>query len=74
MADGPKDHSGDLSRRNFVALSIGAGLGGRTRSPSDKKLPLIENNVDVKTPDGTCDAVFIHPEKGSHPGVLIWLQ
>ena len=32
----------------------------------------IENNVEVKTPDGTCDAAFIHPSTGSHPGVLIW--
>jgi carboxymethylenebutenolidase len=29
-------------------------------------------NVDVKTPDGTCDATFIHPTTGSHPGVIIW--
>jgi carboxymethylenebutenolidase len=33
---------------------------------------LIETNVEVKTPDGTCDAAFIHPAKGAHPGVLIW--
>jgi carboxymethylenebutenolidase len=35
-------------------------------------VPITETKVDVKTPDGTCDAVFIHPTKGSHPGVLIW--
>jgi carboxymethylenebutenolidase len=29
-------------------------------------------DVDFKTPDGLCDAVFIHPTKGSHPGVLLW--
>ena len=28
--------------------------------------------VEVKTPDGICEAAFIHPEKGKHPGVLIW--
>jgi carboxymethylenebutenolidase len=32
----------------------------------------VETNVDVKTEDGTSDAVFIHPANGSHPGVLIW--
>jgi len=26
----------------------------------------------VTTPDGVCDAAFIHPSSGSHPGVLIW--
>jgi len=28
--------------------------------------------VQVKTPDGTCDAAFIHPATGSHPAVIIW--
>jgi carboxymethylenebutenolidase len=35
-------------------------------------LPVVETDVEVKTPDGICDAVFIHPAKGSHPGVLVW--
>ena len=29
-------------------------------------------NVEVKMPDGVCDAAFIHPASGSYPGVLIW--
>jgi carboxymethylenebutenolidase len=62
----------DRSRRNFVALSLAAGLGAATRSASGKELPVIETDVEVKTPDGTCDAVFIYPAKGSHPGVLVW--
>lgn len=61
-----------LSRRDFVALSVAAGLGAATASASTKSLPIIESDVDVKTPDGTCDAVFIHPTKGTHPGVLMW--
>ena len=35
-------------------------------------MPVVEKSVEIKTPDGTCDAVFIHPSTGSHPGVLIW--
>jgi len=61
-----------LSRRDFVALSLAAGLATATRSAAGKELPVIETNVNVKTLDGTCDAVFIHPTKGSHPGVLVW--
>jgi carboxymethylenebutenolidase len=61
-----------LSRREFVALSLAVGLDAATRSASGKERPVIETDVDVKTPDGTCDAVFIHPTKGSHPGVLVW--
>ena len=33
---------------------------------------MIDTDVEVKTPDDVCDAVFIHPTKGSHPGVLLW--
>jgi carboxymethylenebutenolidase len=29
-------------------------------------------DVEIKTPDGTADAYFVHPAKGKHPGVLIW--
>src|SRR3989442_9833467 len=68
-----KDESlSGLSRREFVALSLAGGLTAATRSASGKELPVIETSVDVKTPDGTCDAFFIHPTKGSHPGVLVW--
>lgn len=64
--------SSDLSRRGFVALSVAAGFGAATDLASGKELPVVETDVEVKTPDGICDAVFIHPAKGSHPGVLIW--
>ena len=59
---------GDIARRDFVALSVAAGLAGSAAAG----LTVVETNVEVKTPDGTCDAAFIHPKTGSHPGVLIW--
>src|SRR4051794_23143612 len=64
--------SSDLSRRDFVALSLAAGFAAATGSASAAELPVTETNVEVKTPDGTCDAVFIHPTSGSHPAVLVW--
>jgi len=67
-----KDSSSDLSRRDFVALSVGAGLVAAAGTASAAGLQVVETNVQVKTPDGTCDAVFIHPMTGSYPGVLIW--
>jgi carboxymethylenebutenolidase len=33
---------------------------------------VVETEVTIKTPDGSCDAAFIHPASGAHPGVLIW--
>src|SRR5260370_18439006 len=59
-----------LTRRNFVALSLAAGLGAVAASASGKELPVVETDVNVTTADGICDAVFIHPVKGSHPGLL----
>ena len=66
------ESSSDLSRRDFVGLSLAAGLAAATGSASAAELPVVETHVTVKTPDGTCDAVFIHPASGSHPGVLVW--
>jgi carboxymethylenebutenolidase len=61
-----------LSRRDFVGLSLAAGLAAATGSASAAELAVVETNVEVKTSDGTSDAVFIHPTTGSHPGVLVW--
>ena len=60
------------SRRDFVALSLAAGLAAVAGSASNSEPSVTESDVDVPTPDGICDAVFIHPKMGSHPGVLIW--
>jgi carboxymethylenebutenolidase len=32
----------------------------------------VETDVQIKTPDGTCDAAFIHPATGAHAAVIIW--
>lgn len=78
MADDTKDPknndelSSGLPRRDFVALSMAAGLAATAGSASAAGHDVIETNVQIKTPDGTCDAAFIHPKTGSHPGVLLW--
>src|SRR6202163_1590465 len=61
----------DLSRRDFIAMSVAAGIVAAASSAS-AAMPVVENDVTIKTPDGMCDAAFIHPTTGSHPGVLIW--
>jgi carboxymethylenebutenolidase len=38
----------------------------------DRREEVVEIDVNVKTPDGSCDAAFFHPKTGSHPAVLIW--
>ena len=52
----------DLSRRDFVALSLAAGLAAAADNVvSAAELPVEAVDVDVKTPDGVCDTTFIHP-------------
>jgi carboxymethylenebutenolidase len=72
MADDTKNQkSSDATRREFVGLSVAAGLAA-TAGSAAAAVEVIETNVDIKTPDGTCDAAFFHPKGGSHAGVLIW--
>src|SRR5664279_6077123 len=66
------ENDADISRRDFVALSVAAGLAGAAGSATAAGLPVTVTEVIVKTPDGLCDAAFIHPQSGSHAGVLLW--
>jgi carboxymethylenebutenolidase len=66
------DAAPDASRREFITFSVAAGLAAAAGSALAAAQPVVEANVRIKTPDGTCDAAFIHPSTGSHPGVLIW--
>jgi len=61
----------DLSRRDFIAMSVAAGIVAAA-GPASAAMPVTETDVTIKTPDGVCDAAFIHPTTGSHPGVVIW--
>jgi carboxymethylenebutenolidase len=63
--------SSDLSRRSFGALAAGVGLTFTLPTLADAA-EVDEAEVEIKTPDGTADAYFVHPAKGAHPGVLIW--
>src|SRR5437879_4422971 len=65
-------HLGDITRRDFAALLMGAGMAATVKSAAAVGLEVVETDVEIKTPDGTCDAAFIRPKTGSHPGVLIW--
>jgi len=60
-----------LSRREFGALTLGAGLMSALPAGA-ATVETTESEVEIKTPDGTADAYFVHPSKGTHPGVLVW--
>ena len=63
--------SGNLTRREFGALSAGAGLA-MLLPRAAAALEVSAADVEVSTPDGTADCHFVHPASGAHPGVLIW--
>jgi carboxymethylenebutenolidase len=61
----------DITRRDFVTMTVAAGIAAAGANLTAQQ-QVMETNVDIKTADGTCDAAFIHPANGSHPGVVIW--
>jgi carboxymethylenebutenolidase len=61
-----------VSRREFGAVSLGAGLAAVAGAAAAAERPVTETDAMVKTPDGNCDAAFIHPTTGTYPGVIIW--
>jgi len=61
---------GMVTRRQFGVL-LGAGVA--MMLPRDANaVDVTASEVTIKTPDGTCDAYFVHPSAGTAPGVLIW--
>lgn len=76
MSSEPTGRDPALSRREFAALTTAAGaviVAGEAQAAE-----VVETDVTVKTPDGTCDAALFHPagpksgKGGTWPAVLIW--
>ncbi len=69
----PSVETSDIGRRDFVAMSVAAGVAVATATRvTGEEATVVETEVQIKTPDGTCDGAFVHPKTGSHPGVLLW--
>ena len=65
------EETADLSRRGFTALSVAAGVA-LTATSAAAQASVVETDVDIKTPDGTADAVLFHPAGKKTPAVLMW--
>ncbi|HXR53076.1 MAG TPA: dienelactone hydrolase family protein [Steroidobacteraceae bacterium] len=61
----------ELSRRQFGALGLGAGVIAMLPRAADAA-EVSEREVTIKTPDGSCDAHFVHPKSGASAAVLVW--
>jgi carboxymethylenebutenolidase len=61
---------GMVTRRQFGVL-VAAGVAMALPKVVNA-VAVTEMDVTIKTPDGTCDAYFVHPATGTAPGVLVW--
>jgi carboxymethylenebutenolidase len=69
------DDSNKISRREFTALSLAAGVTVATRAPAAAAADMMDTDVEIKTANGTCDAALIHPKgKGQWPGVILFVD
>lgn len=62
---------GKVTRRDFNAISASAGLVALLPRAVNAQ-SVTESDVEIRTPDGMCDAYFVHPATGSHAAVLVW--
>ena len=62
-----------LNRREFAALGASAALAGCAGAvAAEGGSSVSEKMVSITTADGVCDAFFVHPGKGTHPGIVMW--
>jgi len=59
------------SRRQFGMLAGAAGVAAMLPVAADAA-EVKGRDVAIATPDSSCDAYFVAPTAGKHPGVLIW--
>jgi carboxymethylenebutenolidase len=63
--------AGRVTRRDFGGLTAGAGLAMMLPQAANAQA-VTEKDVEIRTPDGVCDAYFVHPSSGAHAAVLVW--
>jgi len=61
---------GLVTRRQFGVL-LGAGVSMMLPRTANA-VTVTASDVSITTPDGVCDAVFVHPSSGQAPAVLVW--
>ena len=62
---------GLVTRRAFGAYLGAAGVVMMLPQVADAQ-QVTEAEVNIKTPDGTADAYWVHPASGAAPAVLVW--
>jgi len=53
-------------------MTAAAGMSLLMPHAADAAVDVKEEEVNIKTPDGTADAYFVHPASGTGAGVVVW--
>ena len=65
-----------VSRRAFAASSVAAGVvgsAGSTQAKAHMEKTIVETDVTITTPDGSCDAALFHAAEGkARPAVVMF--
>jgi len=61
-----------LSRREFTALTLAAGVAAAAGAPNTALAEIMDSDVEIQTPDGVCDASLVHVKQGASPGVILF--
>jgi carboxymethylenebutenolidase len=72
--DSSTSDAGELRRRDFVALSVATGVAATSLPAAAVPAAngVVEKDVTINTPDGTCNAAYFHPADGKHAAVILW--
>src|SRR5262245_38730456 len=60
-----------VTRRELGVLAAGVSFAMLLPQVANA-VAVTESDVNIKTPDGTADAYFVHPSSGAAPGVVVW--
>jgi carboxymethylenebutenolidase len=64
------ERKGLITRRQFGVM-VGAGVAMVLPGVANAAT-VTESEVTITTPDGVCDAYFVHPATGKAPAIIIW--
>lgn len=68
-----RDRAGmPVARRSFAALAGAGALLAALPARAVAGKPVKGRDVTITTADGICDAYFVAPAEGKHPGVVVW--
>jgi carboxymethylenebutenolidase len=62
---------GRVTRRDFGTLTAGVGVAMMLPRAANAQA-VTEKEVEIRTPDGVCDAHFVYPSSGASAAVLVW--